>query len=112
MEYSGAGGKLIHEKKQKQKISWHCPFKMPQRSTGLYKLTLNSNKALLYNMQAGMYESKKRRKFWVTGQQQQGALEHWLLERQHRLNGKCRHYSFQPRFPAKIWKMRKNRLLV
>ncbi len=28
MEYSGAGGKLIHEKNQKQKISWHCPFKM------------------------------------------------------------------------------------
>ncbi len=27
MEYSGAGGKLIHEKNQKQKISWHCPFK-------------------------------------------------------------------------------------
>ena len=27
MEYSGAGGKLIHEKKQKQKNSWHCPFK-------------------------------------------------------------------------------------
>ncbi len=25
--YSGAGGKLIHEKNQKQKISWHCPFK-------------------------------------------------------------------------------------
>ncbi len=24
---SGAGGKLIHEKNQKQKISWHCPFK-------------------------------------------------------------------------------------
>ncbi len=28
MEYSGAGGKLIHEKNQKQKISWHCPFKL------------------------------------------------------------------------------------
>ncbi len=28
IEYSGAGGKLIHEKNQKQKISWHCPFKM------------------------------------------------------------------------------------
>ncbi len=28
MEYSGAGGKLIHEKNQKQKISWHYPFKM------------------------------------------------------------------------------------
>ncbi len=27
MEYSGAGGKPIHEKIQKQKISWHCPFK-------------------------------------------------------------------------------------
>ncbi len=26
MGYSGAGGKLIHEKNQKQKISWHCPF--------------------------------------------------------------------------------------
>ncbi len=27
MQYSGAGGKLIHQKNQKQKISWHCPFK-------------------------------------------------------------------------------------
>ncbi len=27
MEYSGAGGKLIHEKNQKQKISLHFPFK-------------------------------------------------------------------------------------
>jgi hypothetical protein len=27
MGYSGAGGKLIHEKNQKQKISGHCPFK-------------------------------------------------------------------------------------
>ncbi len=27
MWYSGAGGKLIHEKNRKQKISWHCPFK-------------------------------------------------------------------------------------
>ncbi len=24
----GAWGKLIHEKNQKQKISWHCPFKL------------------------------------------------------------------------------------
>ncbi len=28
MEFSGAGGKLIYEKNQKQKISWHCPFKV------------------------------------------------------------------------------------
>jgi hypothetical protein len=27
MEYSGAGGKLIYEKNQKQEISWHCTFK-------------------------------------------------------------------------------------
>ncbi len=27
MGSSGAGGKLIHEKNQKKKISWHCPFK-------------------------------------------------------------------------------------
>jgi hypothetical protein len=27
MGYSGAKGKLIHEKNQKQQISWHCPFK-------------------------------------------------------------------------------------
>ncbi len=27
MGYSGAGGKLIDEKNQKKKISWHCPFK-------------------------------------------------------------------------------------
>ncbi len=27
MVYSGAWGKLIHEKNQKQKISWHFPFK-------------------------------------------------------------------------------------
>ncbi len=33
MGYSGAGGKLIHEKNQKQKISWHCPFKYGVRST-------------------------------------------------------------------------------
>ncbi len=28
MVYLGAWGKLIHEKKQKSKISWHCPFKV------------------------------------------------------------------------------------
>jgi hypothetical protein len=33
MGYSGAGEKLIHEKNQKQKISWHCPFKPLQKET-------------------------------------------------------------------------------
>ncbi len=27
MLYLGTWGKLIHEKNQKSKISWHCPFK-------------------------------------------------------------------------------------
>ena len=35
MEYSGAGGQLIHQKNQKQKISWHCPFKAEYASEGL-----------------------------------------------------------------------------
>ncbi len=26
--FSGAWGKMIHEKNLKQKISWHCPFKL------------------------------------------------------------------------------------
>ncbi len=28
MLFSGAWGKMIHEKNLKQKISWHCPFKV------------------------------------------------------------------------------------
>ncbi len=28
MVYSDAWGKLIHEKNQKSKILWHCPFKV------------------------------------------------------------------------------------
>ncbi len=32
MQYSGAGRKLIHQKNQKQKISWHCPFKLKLRA--------------------------------------------------------------------------------
>ncbi len=28
MVYSGAWEKLIHEKNQKSKISWHCPFNL------------------------------------------------------------------------------------
>ncbi len=31
MAYLGAWGKMIHVKKQKQKISWHCPFKYKQQ---------------------------------------------------------------------------------
>jgi hypothetical protein len=30
MVYSGAWGKLTHEKNQKSKISWHCPFNYTQ----------------------------------------------------------------------------------
>jgi hypothetical protein len=40
MEYSGAGGKLIHKKKQKQKISWHCPFKVADNSFEIWSITI------------------------------------------------------------------------
>ncbi len=33
MGYSGAGGGLIHEQNQKQKISWHCPFNLPRTNS-------------------------------------------------------------------------------
>jgi hypothetical protein len=38
MGYSGVGGKLIHEKNPKQKISWHCPFTVASRSPHLVAL--------------------------------------------------------------------------
>ncbi len=37
MVYSGAWGKLIHEKNQKQKISWHCPFQVWNDSLQTFK---------------------------------------------------------------------------
>jgi hypothetical protein len=36
MGYSGAGGKLIHEKKPEAKISRHCPFKGPPYELARY----------------------------------------------------------------------------
>jgi hypothetical protein len=53
MEYSGAGGKLIHEKNQKQKISWHCPFKEPKNrfqgidSASLCRIVVLARQAIL-----------------------------------------------------------------
>ncbi len=38
MGYSGAWGKMFHEKNMKSKISWHCPFKLPFACTKLYKV--------------------------------------------------------------------------
>ncbi len=35
MGYSGAGGKLIHEKNQKQKILWPCLFKWELKTSAL-----------------------------------------------------------------------------
>jgi hypothetical protein len=44
MGYSEAGGKLIDEKNQKQKISWHCPFKnCYAKSLLIYLLVLRCN---------------------------------------------------------------------
>jgi hypothetical protein len=36
--YSGAWGKLIHEKNLWSKISWHCPLKLSFACTKLYKV--------------------------------------------------------------------------
>ncbi len=40
MEYSGVGGKLIHENNQKQKISWHYPFKR-KLENAVFKMVAN-----------------------------------------------------------------------
>ncbi len=42
MGYSGAGGRLIDEKNQKQKISWHCPF----NQTDLSGRSLQTNESV------------------------------------------------------------------
>jgi hypothetical protein len=49
MVYSGAWGKLINEKNQKQKIWWHCPF--------------NSGKNLFKHFQKVFFMSS--RKNWI-----------------------------------------------
>ncbi len=41
MVYSGAWGKLIHEKNQKSKISGHCPFKAKNLFSDSLKLGQN-----------------------------------------------------------------------
>ena len=46
MGYSGAGGKLIHKKIQKQKISWHCPFNINSSMVSLYLDSPKSSSSL------------------------------------------------------------------
>ncbi len=63
MEYSGAGGKLIHEKNQKQKISWHCPFNLSvsdKRQASSFKFTIN-----------------KQLQFSLTNKQKQKSCSYW-----------------------------------
>jgi hypothetical protein len=40
----GLGGKLIHKKNLKSKISWHCPFKDTDRMTGVQEEEVKSRK--------------------------------------------------------------------
>ncbi len=49
MEYSGAGGKMIHKKNQKQKISWHCPFNQHH-----FLVWRNYVDSVAYNLADGM----------------------------------------------------------
>ncbi len=54
MEYSGAGGKLIYEKNQKQKISWHCPFKERPFTV----ITLNHSAVVVNYVTKIMFENR------------------------------------------------------
>ncbi len=48
MIYSDAWGKMIHEKNQKSKISWHCPFKYVQYIK--HELAPNHNLSSTHNL--------------------------------------------------------------
>ena len=52
MGHSGAGGKLIHKKNQKQKISWHCPFKVMAILCGAAKNSLRGTGAPFQKVRA------------------------------------------------------------
>ncbi len=58
--YSGAWGKLIHEKNMKSTISWHCPFKLPFACTKLYKVKTADSRC--HSWPTGNY--KNRRNFY------------------------------------------------
>ncbi len=75
MEYSGAGGKLIHEKNQKQKISWHCPFNL--RSFEFY-LTLG-RPLILYVHIAQTHSSLCSTTQMADGYWRMIPLIHWMV---------------------------------
>ncbi len=58
MVYSGAWGKLIHEKNQKSKILWHCPFK----SLSLQISADEGGESVRYSYK-GVYINKRPRAF-------------------------------------------------
>ncbi len=43
MGYSGAGGKLIYENNQKQKISWLSPFKKEKKVNSSFEKKLSDD---------------------------------------------------------------------
>ncbi len=62
MAYSGAWGKLIHEKNQKSKISWHCPFN-PGLSGGQKKPQLATRHPVRQSLNPDLSVGQKWKKY-------------------------------------------------
>ncbi len=74
MDYSGAGGKLIHQKNQKQKISWHCLFN--------YGIELIQSTFYLLNSIIGPLDNSNLNLKWTKGDAHcSGALGKLLHEK-------------------------------
>ncbi len=50
MLFSGAWGKMIHEKNLKQKISWHSPFKIKDTA-----FEIRQQRQLLFHVKQDLY---------------------------------------------------------
>ncbi len=59
--HSGAGGKLIHEKNQEQKISWHCPFKYSPVHGAWQRFSVIQSLVLCYEVHLGSTENINKR---------------------------------------------------
>ncbi len=70
MQYSGAGGKLIHQKNQMQKISWHCPFNPASRAEVVFlvnsSITSLWSEALLRAGLTKLEENVAKKLFYLT----------------------------------------------
>ncbi len=59
MVYSEAWGKVIYEKNQKSKISWHCPFNNWRVGSKTFPKVGSSVNFLMKNVSTGMNEIQR-----------------------------------------------------